>query len=153
MDESSYTYTDNILEMVLVTAAKYVKQEIIGYSDSYTIDYDPATITPDPSNDDVYCNFVVMKAACLMNQQDFKNKINMSGVAVKLGPISMDTGSLGSNVLMALLNSGYCAAYAELKKQYNMGEASVSVIKAILGPYSHGDLDIPNSSHKHYRGF
>lgn len=151
LDSNAYTYTDAILKKVLVTSAKYVKQDVIGYSSTYQIDFTTPAISPDPSNDDVFCNFVVMRAACLANQWDVKAKALAAGVSAKLGPVSMTTDAQGSTVLLALLKDGFCAAYKEMLSQHNRGNLSeIGLIKSIMTPFTHSEYQPGQFPHRSF---
>lgn len=153
LDCSQYEYTDNTLQQVLVASAKYVKQEVnlSGHAE-YTLSYSTPSISPDPSDDEVFTSFVVMKAACMLNQWIFQDKARTAGVTAKLGPISMTANGGGSSIVTALLTDGYCAAYEEMKRQYNFG--NISGVKAILTPFSHHDIHLPpTSANTHNRGY
>ena len=134
LDEEAYTYTDDTLKKLLVTAASYVTQDI-ELSVTYTQDYSAVSISPDPSDDQIFTSFVVMKAACLSNQWTFNSQAISQGIRAKLGPVEMEKIGSGSNVLVSLLKDGFCAAYKEMKLQHNYG--NVSSIRAVLSPFTH----------------
>lgn len=136
LDPANETYSDETLQRLLLTAADIVQQEV-KITTTYTTNYDVLGISPDPSSDAVFINFVVMKAACLTNQWSFKEKAITAGITARCGPVSMQSSGAGSTILMALLDGGFCQAYAEMKRQHNFG--NTGNIKAVLSPFSHDE--------------
>ena len=137
--ESTPTYSDARLEEMIVTAAHLVIQDI-NFSTDYTVSIMSQSITPDPttSDDTEFVNFVVLKVACIADQSTLRSKVNSAGVSVKLGPASISTGTnlRGHEVL---LNQGPCAAYDEMKWEYELGNANA--IRAILSPFVGNNFD------------
>ena len=141
LDDTSYKYSDLTLQKVLVTAARYVLQEVkISNASMYTIDFYVPNIDPSPDQDEVFSNFIVMKAACLVSGQwKAYEKIATQGLRARLGPIQMETDGGGAGqIIGALFNDGFCAAYQTMKNQHNIG--NVANIKAISSVFSHTDL-------------
>ena len=138
MDDSAYTYSDEILEKTLVAAAAQVLQEV-SLNSSYSVDYATPQITPDPSTDDAFTALVTVKAACLKLQWDVQAKAVASGVRARCGPVSIQTEGGSANVFEALLNDSYCGAYKEMARQYNFG--NTAILKGILSPFSHSEYD------------
>lgn len=135
-DSTSYKYSDETLQKLLVTSANFVSQEI-KLVNLYDISFDPLEISPDPSEDTLFINFVVMKAACLTNQWTFNSKLLSQGIKTKLGPVTMETDTAGASVMTALLKDGFCGAYSEMKKQHNYG--NTKIVKSILTPFTNTD--------------
>ena len=137
--ESTPTYSDARLEEMIVTASHLVIQDI-NFSTDYTVSIMSQSITPDPttSDDTEFVNFVVLKAACIADQSTLRSKVNSAGVSVKLGPASISNGTnlRGHEVL---LNQGPCAAYDEMKWEYELGNANA--IRAILSPFVGNNFD------------
>lgn len=143
LDESSPKYTDETLQKLLVTAAAQVKQEI-RLTTTYNLDYSVPSISPDPSEDNIFTNFVVLKAACLTNQWDINAKAITQGVSARCGPVSMSVSDGGTSVYIALLEKGLCAAYKQLQLQHNIGNFTGT--QSILTPFSHSDYDYGSST-------
>lgn len=134
-----YDYSDNTLDSLILLAASQVIMEV-RLSTRYTVDLYGQTISPDPSLDTSFINFVVLKAACLKGGWDFNTRLAIDGVKAKMGPLDINVNGAGSQALLALLNDGPCKTYKELVMQYNCGR--VAAIKAIFGPFSHEDLNL-----------
>lgn len=132
---STPTYSDERLQQLIVVAARYVVQEI-DFDVTYTVGVSVPSISPDPTSadtlDDVFANFVVLKAACLSDQSLFRTKALMEGITARCGPATLSVlGHLPG--FKQLLNEGPCAAYTEFKRQYYLGNARG--VRAIMSPF------------------
>lgn len=125
------TYTDNTLEQTLLVAARYVVQDVT-LSTSYNVDFLGSLISPDPSDDDIFLNFIMLKAACLTNTWQFNTKALTEGLSAKCGPSTI-TVKANSDIVLALLREGPCKAYEELVTQNNFG--NTQIIRGILSPF------------------
>ncbi len=139
--EAPEQYVDSRLEQIIVVAAEYVQQDI-NLSVVYDINVDVPDISPDPtlpaSKDDVFTNFVVLRAACIVDHSTFRTEAFRSGIKARCGPALLETLDRlkGFNTL---LNEGPCKAYAVLKKEHNFGNDSI--IRAILSPFISNNFD------------
>lgn len=124
-------YQDNTLEQLLIVAAKYIIKEV-QLGTTYTVTFSTGDVSPDPSSDADFMNFVVLKASCLINNWKFDDLAVIQGIRANLGPASMQVDT-STNVLLALLQEGPCKAYEELKQQHNFGR--VGVVRGIFGPF------------------
>ena len=146
--ESPNTYSDGRLEKMLVVAARYTDMEI-DFDRDYTIDIGTPDISPDPmasgaaGDDEIFANFVILKAACVADQSPFRTKALMEGVKAKIGPAVLET--MGhSKAFLELINNGPCAAYAALKWEHELGGAQAC--KAILSPFTGNNFDAQSLS-------
>jgi hypothetical protein len=135
------TYSDMRLEQVLVVGAHYVKQEI-DFDTTYTVTIEDPDISPDPcvtaTLDDVFTNFTVLKAACLVDFSTYRTEALRSGVEARCGPAVLKVLDRLSG-FRTLLNEGPCKAFEELKAEYEFGNANVC--KAILSPFVGNNFD------------
>lgn len=145
LDCDSYTYSDRQLEKLLVTAARYVEQEL-SFSTNYTIGINPPSISPDPTLtatlDDVFTNFTVLKSACLADTWTYRTKAQLAGLRARAGSMmELDVrGNLeGFN---KLLDEGPCSTYKQLVKEYKFGNANN--IKAVLSPFISNSFLMPS---------
>lgn len=129
LDDSAYKYNDNTLEQVILTSARYVVQEI-NLGENYTVNFLGGTITPDPSSDYTFLNFIILKAACLTNVWTFNEKAAQEGLRAKCGPAELSVRA-SSEIISGLLDKGPCKTYEDLKTQQNFGNLG----KAILSPF------------------
>jgi len=134
------TYTDTYLQRVLITAGFLVDAEF-PFSYDYTYDISALTISPDPvtNQDSAFVALVPLKAACILNQGEFKKAL-AQGIKVKDGDSAIDT-SVSFGGYSDILKLGPCASYEKLKwSLLASGEAvGGGVGKAVLGPYRPSD--------------
>lgn len=147
-DMDSECYTDARLEQLLVLSGKYVQQEI-SFDTTYTISVAEISISPDPTSipDEEFMNFTVLKAACLTDWNTFRQKALLAGLKARCGPAILETvGHLDG--FKDLIDKGPCAAYEELKKDYQFG--NTDTIRAVLSPFIGNNFD--PSTLSPYRG-
>jgi len=150
--ESPEKYTDARLQQIIVVAATYVQQEIV-FDTTYTIDTDTPDIDPDPTltatQDDIFTNFVVLRAACIVDHSTYRTEAFRAGIKAKCGPALLETLDRlkGFNTL---LNEGPCAAYKELKREHEFG--NTDVCKAILSPFISNNFDPRSLASGSHRG-
>jgi len=128
--EAIPVYSDARLTDLLMTAAFFVKQDIV--FDAYTINYVADTISPDPSDDLNFMTFMIIKAACQADFSTYRTKALLEGISAKLGPASLTTGGIlkGFKDLLAV---GPCKTYETMKNDYIFG--SGNLCQAILSPF------------------
>jgi len=142
-DVDASTYTDDRIEQAIVVSAQTASIEI-DFEQTYTIELDCPTITPDPTDsankDDPFINLVSLKTACLILSSEIKTEAGKS-ISVSDGPSTINMGQ--SNLKAAELRWKYlCGQYEDLKLQYKAG-GNLGI--AILTPYSPGS-DVINSN-------
>jgi len=132
-DNLTYAYTDHRLEETLIVAAQYINQEI-DFDTTYVVVTSDMTITPDPTAgpDHAFMNFMVLKAACLIDVGSARVAAMTSGLEAKCGPIVMRTLRRMEG-FGTLLDKGACAAYEQLKLEHQFG--NVKWAEAILSPF------------------
>jgi hypothetical protein len=142
-----YTYSDTRIKEVLAVAAHYVKEEI-DFDTIYTVTISTPDITPDPTasatQDDVFVNFIVLKAACIVDFSTFRTESLRSGVEARMGPAVLRTMDRLKG-FSELLNKGPCAAYDALKAEHEFGNAQVC--RVILSPFVGNQFDPDSLSH------
>ncbi len=133
MDGTSYEFSDNRLQDTLLVAARYITQEI-AFTTTYVVSFADSTIAPDPSvaPDAVFMNFMVLKAACIIDVGSARLAAMTSGLEAKCGPGVMRTLRRMEG-FGTLLNEGSCATYEQLKTEYRFG--NIEWIKGILSPF------------------
>lgn len=129
------TYTDEYLERVLIVAGIQVDAEFV-FPYTYLYDIGDLTISPDPitNNDSSFMALVPLKAACILNQGEFRQALGQ-GIKVRDGDSAIDT-SVSFRGYRDILEMGPCAAYEKLKwSLLATGEVvGGGVGKAVLGP-------------------
>lgn len=137
--DEPYEYSDSRIQQILTVAAKYVQFDVnLDYL--YNVDVVASTITPDPTekNDDTFISIVCLKAACLIDQSNFRTKAVLEGIRTGLGPASISiSGSLDG--WSSIINHGACGLYEELTSHWDVKNASA--VRAILSPFVGNKFD------------
>ena len=138
----SVRYTPQRLNDLLITSA-YLLPLDINFKNTYVVDVELRTITPDPiqqTDGDEFINLLVLKAACLTDEGNFRTAALAQGVTARIGPASLQTSSYGQ-YLGLLLNEGPCKVYAKLVEEYNMSYDGSKIIRAVMSPFVANDYD------------
>lgn len=135
---SPYTYSDDQLRTVSLTAASMVLNEL-SFTNTYSIDFSTSSITPDPkplSDGKWFMNFIALKAACLITMGESRQ---MSKSAVKWtdGPSSLDTQSAAKE--LSMLSNRMCDDYQKAKMDWSLGPGGIGG-HAVTTPYTSGDV-------------
>ena len=134
-------YSESRLEELLLVAASYVSREI-GFANDYTVSITSCTISPDPtdkSGDGLdFMNFIVLKAACIVDQSTLRTKAALAGLKAQFGPARLDTLQHldGFKILM---EQGPCATYEQLKMEYMFGNDHY--VKGVFSPFVSNNFD------------
>lgn len=136
-DPDAETYSDATLDQLMLFAASLVIQDLDA---DYVVDFGDETLTPDPSSDSVFINFLVLKALCLRNNWEFNSSLKTAGVRAVLGPATIDVGTPGATALLGLLNEGPCKTYEKMLREFRAGR--VGNIRAILSPFTNEDVTL-----------
>ena len=138
-DDTNYVYGDDRLIQTLVVAAQLMMHEI-NFDTTYTISVPLETISPDPSSapDNAFINFMVLKAACFMDQSLFRTKATIAGLKAKMGPAVLETVE-HLRGFKDLLTLGPCKAYTMLREEWMFGNAQV--VEAVLSPFTSNNFD------------
>jgi hypothetical protein len=145
-----YKYTDLRIKQSIIVAAKYVQFDVV-IEPEFIIDVVNMTITPDPTldeiNNQIFISLTCLKAACLIDQSNYRNKVGVEGIRAALGPASLQvTGSLAG--WKAILDHGACAAYAAFTEHWDV--ANATAIRAIFSPFIGNNFDPQNLSNPSY---
>lgn len=137
--EQPYSYSDNRLLQVIAVAAKYVQFDVV-LEHTYEIDVIKPNITPDPTldNDSIFISLVSLKAACIIDQSNFRTKAALEGIRASLGPASIATNGSTAGWLK-ILEHGACALYSDLTEHWDIKDASA--VAAILTPFIGNKFD------------
>ncbi len=138
-DCANYEYSDNRLLTVLGLAAHYVNSEI-DFGTTYTVDVLTPSISPDPTSipDEDFLNFVVLKAACIIDRGNMRVAAMSAGVEARCGPAVMRT-LRRMDAFKTLIDNGFCAAYEQLRLEYKTGTGRS--IRAVLSPFVNKSFD------------
>lgn len=133
-------YSDEDLEQLLLVSARYVIQEV-NLSTNYVVDYASGSITPNPSDDHIFLNFMILKSACMTNTWQFNTKAIQDGISAKCGPATLSVSS-NALLILGLINNGPCKTYEDLVTQYNFRKLSDGVV-GIFSPFASNKF-LPN---------
>ena len=129
----------------MITSAYLLPLEV-NFKSAYVVDVELRTITPDPiaeTDGDEFINLLVLKAACMTDEGNFRTAALAQGITARIGPASLQTSSYGQ-YLGTLLNDGPCKAYSKLVEAYNMGYDGSKIIRAVMSPFVANDYDPSN---------
>ena len=137
-------YSNNRLEDLLITAAYFLPIDI-NFNSTYVVDVEAYTITPDPigqTDGPEFINFMVLKAACIADEGNFRNSALLQGVQARCGPAILNTSSYGQ-YLNELLTNGPCKVYQDVSSDYNFSYEGRKIIRAIMSPFVSNDFYPP----------
>ena len=131
---STPTYCEDRLEELLIMSARLVAQDMY-FPITYSINIPTLTITPDPYTDDYFINFMVLKAACLVDNTTYRTKAALEGIRATVGPANLSVaGHLKG--FEYLLQNGVCKTYEQLKTEYRANQGLTYTIQAVLSPFT-----------------
>ena len=139
---STEKYTDDRLMDLLLTSA-YIIRIDINFNTTYTVNVGSQTISPNPeaqTDGDEFISFMVLKAACLTDESNFRTAALLQGVSARCGPASITTANYGG-YLKELLTAGPCKSYDNLSSEYNFSYEGKRIIKAVMSPFAANDFD------------
>ena len=137
-------YTNSRLEQLLITSAYFLPIDI-NFASNYIVDVEQNTITPDPigQQDGIeFINFMVLKAACISDEGNFRNSALLQGVQARCGPAVLNTSAYGQ-YLKELLTAGPCKSYEDLKDGYNFSYEGKRILRAVMSPFVSNDFYPP----------
>ena len=138
------TYTTDRLNELLITAA-YMLPIDINFATAYVVDVEQSTITPDPitkTDGPEFINFMVLRAACMADEGNFRNSALLQGVKARCGPAILETSAYGQ-YLRDLLTKGPCKTYIDMKDAYNISYEGGRILRAVMSPFTSNDWSPP----------
>lgn len=143
MDPNNYKYSAHRLETTILVAAQLLATET-DLSQSYSINVENCTLTPDPTDedtkDDAFIALVALKCSCIILGGEVKLEAGNS-ISIKDGPSAIDLRGVTNT--LSILYKDLCSKYDQLLLDYKAGNSIAG--KAILGPYSPGSESIQRS--------
>lgn len=143
-DESTATYKHTRLEEAILVSAQLAQTEGIAFTNTYLVDADACTLSPDPTvgtKDNAFINLVCIKAACIILSSEFKTA-GSQGVKIVDGPSTIDL--TGKSTSLEKISTGMCERYEDAKNEFNMNGV---LGQAVLTPYN------TNSVNPYYGNF
>jgi hypothetical protein len=146
-DCGDYEFSDNRLIETLLAAAFIINNEL-NFKTNYVISMITQDITPNPVDDSVFMNFMILKAACIIDVGQMRIAAMTAGLEAKCGPATMKTlhrmAGFGT-----LIDKGTCATLEEMKFEYMFG--NWEWCKGILSPFVNRDFFPADSKRTHHR--
>lgn len=150
LNSSDYTFTDDRLEESVLVAAQLASLEI-DFENTYSIDVDSVTLTPDPTasgnKDDSFINLVCLKTARLLLGSELKTH-SLNAISLRDGPSSLDLRGIVAG--LTILFEDIAKRYEDAVLQYKLNGV---VGEAILGPYSPGSDSVARTSLSYRSGW
>lgn len=132
LDSAAYTFTDSRIQETVLVGAQLVLTEI-DFTNTYTVDVDALTLSPDPTTgtkDNSFIALVSLKSSCIITGSQLRTQ-SLSALALKDGPSSIDTRGIVAG--LAIIYKDVCEKYETAKIEY---KTTNSIGQAILSPYS-----------------
>jgi len=145
-DSTSYDYTNERLKDLILIAAQLVLGDAT-FGNSYTVDVDEITLTPDPTvttKDNGFINLSCLKTACIILSSEWRTA-SKNAISFKDGPSSIDAKGVAAE--KQALAKEACENYTDALMQYRAGNAAAG--EAIVGPHRYSDAQ--SEFRTHYR--
>lgn len=147
-DLAAVDFTDDRLLDVLKVAAYFVYVELAGceYISKPQVDVCTGCFDADPLLYPSFTSLTTLKAACMVDTGRARIKAVQEGLQAVCGPASLKIASSSAG-FSALLNSGPCEAYKELKEElcFRAPIHCGLVCKQIMGTFVSQTLQVSNS--------
>ncbi len=131
-DENTREFTDERLCSLLITSA-HLTLGVVDFPSDYKVDIPNSGIAPDPTageRDSSFINLVILKAACLLAQGEYRKASNQ-GMVIRDGPSSID--ARGMVAAKKELAEESCSRYTKAEFEFRLGNSNVG--EAIIGPH------------------
>ncbi len=136
LDSSNYSFTDTRLEETVLVASQLVLTEI-DFEQTYTVDVDALSLSPDPTTgddkDDAFISLVSLKSACVILGSEVRTN-SLNSVSVRDGQAAIDMRGVTAG--LSDLYKDMCLKYDQAVLQYKAGNSIAG--QAVLSPYAPG---------------
>lgn len=150
LDPDSYKFSNTRLETTILVAAQ-LSQMNIDFSNSYTINVETCTLSPDPTVtstiDDPFVTLICLRTACIIIGSEIRSESG-NAISIKDGPSAIDLR--GVTQTLTVIYKDLCEKYEHLLLEYRAGSSIAG--QAILGPYSPGSDLISRNNMGHRSG-
>jgi hypothetical protein len=130
-------YSQEQLERLLITSAYFLPVDV-NFNTNYIVDVFNENIAPDPlsviEDGQDFISLLTLKAACLLDQGQFRERALLNGVTARCGPAVLQTNDYG-DLMKDLLAAGPCKMYEDLKQTYNFDYAGRGILRAVMSPF------------------
>jgi hypothetical protein len=105
---------------------------VVDFPRDYNIDIPSTGIAPDPTStqDNGFINLVVLKAACMLADGEYRTASN-KGIVIKDGPSAVDARALIASKQQIAKDA--CAKYEKAELEFRLGNSKAG--EAIIGPH------------------
>lgn len=123
-------YSDARIQMSIVVAGSLAAQDY-SFDIDYTFDFDTPNISPDPTLDKEAMALFSLKAACILNLNNYQTAVG-TAIKVRDGDSQIDTtGSFGG--YRDILTLGPCASYTKLLNTLKQNNSMLAG-RAVISP-------------------
>tara|TARA_Y100001973_G_C5208772_1_gene343697 strand:- start:12212 stop:12706 length:495 start_codon:yes stop_codon:yes gene_type:complete len=144
-DSTTREFTDERLQNLIISSA-HLTLGVVDFPKSYSIDIPNSGISPDPATagakDTSFINLVVLRAACLLAQGEYRAATN-KGIVVRDGPSSVDPRAMV--VAKKEMMQSACQKYEQAELEYRLGNSNAG--EAIIGPHRNAVYSKGSSGH------
>ena len=151
IDPTNYKYTNKRVETTILVAAQFVTLQT-DFNNTYTINVEQCTLSPDPTDsdtkDNAFINLTALKAACIMLGSEVRSESG-NAISIKDGPSAIDLRGVASTLVT--LYQDLCKKYDQMLLDYRAGSSVAG--QAILGPYSPGSDLVSRGNLGHRDGY
>jgi hypothetical protein len=145
-----YKFTDQRLEELILVAAQFAQDDIT-FKQSYALNFDELSLTPDPTasatRDDSFINLTLLKAACMVDGSNLRMAAGQA-IDIKDGSSSISLrGALAGR--LAVYKEGWCKDYTQSKFEFEAGNVGAAGA-IVLSPYR-TNSGYPSRSEGRYR--
>jgi|TARA_Y100000593_G_scaffold66933_1_gene123153 hypothetical protein len=151
IDPTNYKYANKRVETTILVAAQFVTLQT-DFNNTYTINVEQCTLSPDPTDsdtkDNAFINLTALKAACIMLGSEVRSESG-NAISIKDGPSAIDLRGVASTLVT--LYQDLCKKYDQMLLDYRAGSSVAG--QAILGPYSPGSDLVSRGNLGHRDGY
>lgn len=151
IDPTNYKYANKRVETTILVAAQFVTLQT-DFNNTYTINVEQCTLSPDPTDsdtkDNAFINLTALKAACIMLGSEVRSESG-NAISIKDGPSAIDLRGVASTLV--ILYQDLCKKYDQMLLDYRAGSSVAG--QAILGPYSPGSDLVSRGNLGHRDGY
>jgi hypothetical protein len=150
VDSDNYTFSNTRLETTILVAAQLCQMNI-DFANTYTINVENCTLSPDPTDsstvDNPFITLICLRAACIIIGSEIRSESG-NAISIKDGPSAIDLR--GVTQTLTVIYKDLCEKYEHLLLEYRAGSSVAG--QAILGPYSPGSDFISRNNMGHRSG-
>jgi hypothetical protein len=136
VDPDNYKYSDHRIETTVLVAGQLTQMNV-DFGQSYNINVENCTLSPDPTDPDnedkAFITLICLRAACIIVGSAIRSESG-NAISIKDGPSAIDLR--GVTQTLTVLYKDLCDKFDQQLLEYRAGNSIGG--QAILGPYSPG---------------